>query len=405
MTPAKAFDRVRLRPLGRYQTAVVRIAVAGSWLLFLLREWPNRAELYGPDGPFSFDLAQRRVAENDAFTALLWSRSGTWFELVYLLAMLAALALLLGWRTRAASVLFMVGVLSLQNRNSVIGDGGDNVFHLMSIYLVATRCGQVWSLDSRRRRLHGTSTDTTALTLWAMLAAGFVGVLALGLLSWGWAAVFGGMLAAQAVWWAVGRYAPGEPRAVCDQVANLVHNGALVVIVGQLCLLYAASGWYKIQGTRWQDGTAAYYPLHIDALTPWPWLSDVVSSQALPILLMTYGTVIVQVAFPFSLLNRRAKNVLLTVLIAEHAAIAVLLGLPFFSLAVIAADLIFLPTALLLRVEQKVLGRTEALSADPDGKGLFRSGRIVRSGLFGARPVLRIDQHAGEHQQNQKQKR
>lgn len=68
------------------------------------------------------------------------------------------------------------------------------------------------------------------------------------------------------------------------------------------------------------------------------------------VLLLTYGTVIVQVAFPFTVFNRRIKNVLLVAMILEHAGIAVLLGLPFFSLAMIAADAVFLPTAFLLWV-------------------------------------------------------
>lgn len=53
------------------------------------------------------------------------------------------------------------------------------------------------------------------------------------------------------------------------------------------------------------------------------------------IMLITYGTVIVQVAFPFTLFNRRLKNVLLVAMICEHLSIAFLLGLPFFSLAMI----------------------------------------------------------------------
>ncbi len=73
------------------------------------------------------------------------------------------------------------------------------------------------------------------------------------------------------------------------------------------------------------------------------------------VLIITYGTVIVQVAFPFTLLNRRVKNVLLAVMIAEHAGIAVLLGLPFFSLAMITADAVFLPTVFLLWTEGRVL--------------------------------------------------
>ena len=67
-------------------------------------------------------------------------------------------------------------------------------------------------------------------------------------------------------------------------------------------------------------------------------------------MLVTYGTVIVQVAFPFTLFNRRVKNVLLALMICEHAVIAVVLGLPFFSLAMIAADAVFLPTSFLLRM-------------------------------------------------------
>ncbi len=68
------------------------------------------------------------------------------------------------------------------------------------------------------------------------------------------------------------------------------------------------------------------------------------------VMLVTYGTVIVQVAFPFTLFNRRVKNVLLAAMMTEHAVIAVLLGLPFFSLAMIATDAVFLPTSFLLRL-------------------------------------------------------
>lgn len=147
---ALALQHVTSRALGPHQSAVVRIGFAAAWLLFLLRELPNRRELYGPGGPWSWDLAQQLIAGNGAFTTLMWSDSGFWFEIVYAVAVLSSALLMLGWRTRTMSVLFMVGVLSLQNRSIFMGDGGDNVIHLMAIYLVLTRCGQVWSLDARR---------------------------------------------------------------------------------------------------------------------------------------------------------------------------------------------------------------------------------------------------------------
>ncbi|MDT3397651.1 HTTM domain-containing protein [Streptomyces sp. B1866] len=355
--------------LGPYQTAVVRVGFSFTWLVFLLREWPHRRELYGPDSPWSWEMAQRLIGGNHAFTALMWSRSETWFEIVYALAVLSSALLMLGWRTRTMSVLFMLGVLSLQNRSVFMGDGGDNIVHLMAIYLVLTRCGRVWSLDARRAEREAATAaegrepprDVTGVVLWAAcgLALTWAGTFTDARLSLtadgplpgvGWAAVLWGMWLGHAAWWFVRRYAPGEPRTVLDVIANLVHNGALLVIMGEVCLLYSSAGWYKIQGSRWQDGTALYYPMHLHYFTPWPALGDLLVASGTVVMVITYGTVIAQVAFPFTLLNRRVKNVMLVLMISEHLAIAILLGLPFFSLAMIAADAVFLPTSFLRRV-------------------------------------------------------
>ncbi|MFC8914267.1 HTTM domain-containing protein [Streptomyces sp. NPDC057116] len=362
---ARAIQRVTGTALGPYQTAVVRIGFAAAWLLFLLREFPHRHELYGPDGPWSWDMGQQLIANNHAFTVLMWSDSALWFEAVYALAVLSSAALLVGWRTRTMSVLFMVGVLSLQNRSIFMGDGGDNVIHLMALYLVLTRCNRVWSLDARRAARTEPRRDALGPVLWGVLAFGLVAAtLFIGRTGETWLLVLMWLLwAAQGVWWLVNRYSPGQPRVLADVLANLVHNAALGVIMAEVCLIYATAGWYKIQGSRWQDGTALYYPLKLDYFTPWPFLSDVLAASGLMVMVLTYGTVIVQVAFPFTLFNRRVKNVLLVAMILEHAGIALLLGLPFFSLAMIAADAVFLPTVFLVWLGARVRrGRDRLLS-------------------------------------------
>ncbi|MET9391791.1 HTTM domain-containing protein [Streptomyces sp. NPDC006624] len=374
---SRAIARVTEAALGPYQTAVIRIGFSATWLLFLLRELPHRHELYGPDGPWSWDLAAQLITTNRAFTVLMWTDGGLWFESVYALAVLSSVLLLLGWRTRTMSVLFMVGVLSLQNRSVFMGDGGDNVLHLMSIYLVFTRCAQVWSLDARRAgrnraaRARGERvTDRTGPVLWGVLGFVLVAATLAGRMDGDdrlIPAVLWTVWLAQGLWWLAGRRArTGEPRIVLDVVANIVHNGALLVIMAEACLIYATAGWYKIQGSRWQDGTAVYYPLHLEYFSPWPGLAGLLSASGTVVMLVTYGTVLVQVAFPFTLLNRRVKNVLLALMITEHAVIAVVLGLPFFSLAMIAADAVFLPTAFLRR-----LGGRTARARD----GLLRRAR------------------------------
>lgn len=370
---ARGIQRITASSLGPYQSAVIRIGFSATYLLFLLRELPHRHEMYGPDAPWRWDMAEQLISNNQAFTTLMWTDSTVWFEIVYALALIAAALLLVGWHTRAMSVLFMAGVLSLQNRSIFMGDGGDNVLHLMAIYLVLTRCGQVWSLDARRaaRRARAALTadrgadgggdvdeggrspraDVAGPLLW--VAYGAVLVWATGTDNLGgtvWLpSLFWILWTGHGVWWAVNRYAPhSEPRTLLDVIANLAHNATLVVIMAEVCLIYSTAGWYKIQGSRWQDGTALYFPLQLHYFTPWPALSDILASSGVMVMVLTYATVIVQVAFPFTLFNRRVKNVLLVVMIGEHAGIALLLGLPFFSMAMIAADAVFLPTVFLV---------------------------------------------------------
>ncbi|MGY1436871.1 HTTM domain-containing protein [Streptomyces reniochalinae] len=414
---SRGLSKVTGYALGPYQTAIVRIGFGAAWLFFLLREWPHRHELYGPDGPWSFGLGKQLIDTNHAFTVLMWASSDSWFELVYLVAMAAAAAMVLGWHTRAVTVLFMVGVLSLQNRSVFMGDGGDNVIHLMSLYLILTRCSRVWSLDARRARRalsragaarrdadrtdasanargrgDGAPTDaggdaaskggdpvagSGGVVLWAVLGAILVGGTIAGAMSIGWTLFFWALWVANAVWWCLNKAVAvrggsglRELRTVCDILANLAHNGVLLVIMVEVCLIYSTAGWFKIQGSRWQDGTAVYYPMNLDYFTPWPELSHLLAGNGLTIFLVTYGTVITQVAFPFTLFNRRVKNVLLTMMIMEHVGIAVLLGLPFFSMAMIAADAVFLPTVFLVWIGRHVTAfRTRVRGRLPGGTG------------------------------------
>ncbi|MFF9647639.1 HTTM domain-containing protein [Streptomyces sp. NPDC014622] len=388
---ARAVQRVTSTALGPYQSAVIRIGFSATYLLFLLREIPNRHEMYGPDAPWRWDMARELISGNQAFTALMWSDSTVWFEIVYAVALLSAALLMVGWRTRAVSVLFMVGVLSLQNRSIFMGDGGDNVIHLMAIYLVLTRCGQVWSLDARRAARTARAAGLAALpppvgaevpgqagvpvkanaddparpvrrdavgpVLWGALGLVLIAATLTDGLggTWWFPALLWILWVGQGLWWIVNRRAPhSEMRTLLDVVANLAHNATLVVIMAEVCVIYATAGWYKVQGSRWQDGTALYYPLKLDYFAPWPALSDILASSGVIVMLVSYGTVIVQVAFPFTLFNRKVKNVLLAVMICEHTGIALLLGLPFFSMAMIAADSVFLPTVFLVWLGDRV---------------------------------------------------
>ncbi|MFE9093217.1 HTTM domain-containing protein [Streptomyces sp. NPDC007264] len=354
----RGLKRIADGPVAPYQSAVVRITLSFAWLASLLGEWNRRDELYGPGSPFSLNLSRRLIAANHAFTVLTWSDSRLWFEAVYAAAIVASVMLLLGWRTRTASLLFMLGVLTFQNRNMLVGNGGDVVIHVMAIYLVFVRCGEVWSLDARKAKrvrqrdrcgdgTAGHLGDAVGTVMWIFLVTVLAAFTVLGDLGVGWGLILWGVAVGQAAWWLVRRCAPDEPRTVMTTVGNVLHAGALLVIVGQVCLIYVISGLYKIQGPHWEDGTGMYYVFHVAPYTPWPALSHALASNWPIVMLITYGTVIIEVAFPFTLLNKRVKNVAIALLVGMHIGIAVLLGLPFFALAMIAADSVFFPTAFL----------------------------------------------------------
>ncbi|MFF0561399.1 hypothetical protein [Streptomyces sp. NPDC004266] len=148
----------------------------------------------------------------------------------------------------------------------------------------------------------------------------------------------------------------------------MLHNAAMAVIMAQVCLIYATAGWYKIQGTRWQEGSALYYALHLDYFTPWPGLSGALAGSTVLVLALSYATVTVQVAFPFTLANRRVKNVLLAAMIAEHLGIAVVLGIPFLSMAMVVCDAVFLPTAFLVALGARCARLAVRLRSVPSAK-------------------------------------
>lgn len=289
----RAYRLLTERPLSLFAAAVLRIGYGLLYLVLLVREFPHRHEIWGPQSPWTPDLARRMSGESGWFTFLTLSDGRAYFEACYALALVTAVLFLLGWRTRAVSILFALVVVGFYGRNVLITDGGDNLTLLMAIYLCFTACGRRWSLDARRARRRAGQT---------------------------------------------GRAGEG----VRPFTVTVVHNCAMLIIMAQMCVLYGAAGLYKVQGGLWENGTALHYVLNSDLFRPWPALSDLMDGHHVMIAIAGYLTVLVQVAFPFSLFSK-LKYVLLVILIGMHLGIAVVVGLPMFSAVMILGDAVFLP--------------------------------------------------------------
>ncbi|MBS2548230.1 HTTM domain-containing protein [Catenulispora sp. NL8] len=330
-TIGQSVTRLTTHAIALYGTAVLRIGYGSLYLIFLLHEYPKHESLWGPNAPWTPALNQQFANDPglDWFAVDRWwytflgHGGNVWFQFWYHAAILICLLMLLGWRTRATSVCFALTIMAFTGRDVFLTDGGDNVMGLMAIYLAFSRCGAVWSLDSRRRRRQAEKRRARGIPEFTWPD------------SPGWQAV-------------------GELDRTREEIVTFLHNAAVLVIAAQACVVYAAAGLYKSQGSYWQNGTALYYTLHLDWFRPWPGLSNFMAGQSVTIAIVAYLTVFVQIAFPFAVFSKWLKYPCLVALVGMHFSIAVVMGLPLFSAAMMVADAVFLPEAVWRWVGRKV---------------------------------------------------
>jgi predicted DCC family thiol-disulfide oxidoreductase YuxK len=315
---ADRYELVTTRLIAARGLAVLRIGYGSLWVLFLLREWVERDAMWGPGAPWSQAL-DRQYAAQAHWSGLirLWltavaNLTPTEFNLFYLVAIAVGVAFTLGWHTRVASILFAVIVVALENRSPMLTDGGDNVLTLMSVYLAFSACGTYWSLDARRR---AAKPPKPARPDWR-----------------------------------------GELAEAWRRMLTVAHNGAVLAVAAQICVIYGTAGFLKVQGSMWQDGSALAYVLRLGWFHPWPGLSAWLAGHAILVAIAGYVTVFVQAGFPFIVFSPRLKYPALAVLVLMHLSIAVLLGLPFFSAMMLVGDAIFLPDRFWSAAARRLLG-------------------------------------------------
>ncbi len=97
----------------------------------------------------------------------------------------------------------------------------------------------------------------------------------------------------------------------------------------QIAVLFFFSGAEKLRGDDWWTGDAIWIAFTNNEFhTP---ILGLFATQYWLINLATYGTVLLEIAFPFLIWQRRTRPYLLAAAALLHVLIAVFLGLYFFS--------------------------------------------------------------------------
>ncbi|WP_235912423.1 HTTM domain-containing protein [Ruania zhangjianzhongii] len=286
----------------RYGLAITRILLGVTGLGLLATNFRTRYYAFGSGSAWNGEAAQpvsdfpqipifsgfHRVALNDtAFTA------------AYLALAALAVLVILGWRMKIVLPVYFVAWVSFIEMNDSLGDQGDNMYRITLLALLFADTAGRWSLDARRR---------------ARLPEG-------------------------GTWWQ--RAWRGGP-FVPAWITNSAHNLVLVAVACHVCFVYASGALYKAGGEPWQHGYAIYNPLHTQRFGTWPELSELFTTWSPMVTAISWSSIILQMAFPMMLLRRFTRVIALVGIGSFHLGIAILMGLPWFSLAMIAIDAIFI---------------------------------------------------------------
>ncbi len=270
-----------------YGLAVTRMILGFIVASQLIVNWPDRHYTWG-DGA-ELDRARCATPRSwPSFLGLFKRLDGHVFDLAYIVTIVFGLLLMLGLYTRASAVMTLFLWLSLYVSNPFVGSGGDAVLRMVLLYLCFTDAGQ--QLVTRCA--------------------------------------------------AAGRGAAGVRPLMPAWFSATLHNLAVILIIHQVVMVYVGSAFWKVQSTVWRDGTAVYFPLQTDAYSPWnDWLHPVYASA--PIIAgATYMAIVVQLFFPVLLIYRPTRMVALVLITGMHLGIGIFMGILYFSLVMIAVDMI-----------------------------------------------------------------
>lgn len=273
-----------------YGLAVTRIVFGLVGVGLLLSNFSTRLYTFGSGSAWNGEAAEPlssfpSIWLFSAFQSVRLNDAA--FTALYLLLMLLAVLFTVGWRFKLVLPVYLVLWVSFIEMNDAVGDQGDNMYRIALFFLLFADPAARWSFDARRRRRNG------------------------------WRTVL-----------------PME-------LSNALHNLTLVVLTAQVSFVYVSGALYKAGGDPWSGGYAVYAPLMTDRFGTWPWLSELVTAWGPAVTAMAWGSIILQLCFPMMLLTRPTRIVALIGIMSFHVGIAVLMGLPWFSLAMIALDFIF----------------------------------------------------------------
>ena len=269
---------------------VVRIGIGALVLFHFGMATPFLLDLWGNDGWMPPEAA-RIYVDGPWLQSVFFYFTAPWqwiaFHAVFLFCIAA---FMVGWRTAFVKWIVLIGQISFDYRNLTVVYGVDSIICSLLLIMCFAPTGRAMSLDRVR----------------AVRAAKRRNLLA--------------TLPPYASPWA----------GACIRLMQL-----------QMAILFFYSAVGKMRIDEWVTGDAIWL-----AFTTYefynPWLLEVLARQYWLVNIMTYGTLLIEIAYPFLIWQRRTRPYLLVAAIFLHVMFIVLMRLVYFGMVMIFGHLIFL---------------------------------------------------------------
>jgi len=272
----KAWQRFWFAPQSTNALAIFRIVFGLVIVVWAVTLAPDVGTWFGPNGLFPYQPSGRWYV-----TILGTHPSEGYVVGMYLLLIVSAVCLTVGFGTRIAAVLVWLLVMSFDRRNPLILNAGDDLVRIDAFLLMLTPSGAALSVDRWLRHRDD--------------------------------------------FWAAPRRALWGVR----------------LIQLQLSAVYLFAVWAKVRGVDWNNGTAVSYALQMHDIqrfaAPTPFFHNIWLVN-----LQTFGTLVVELSLALFIWNRRARPWVISAGILLHLSIELGILVGFFSIIMITTYLAFL---------------------------------------------------------------
>jgi predicted DCC family thiol-disulfide oxidoreductase YuxK len=285
----RAWQRLWFQDKSTSPIEITRIGVAAAMLLHYGLASPYLFTFWGDDGWLPRAVVEERTNDPWVQSVFFYFTMPWQWIAFHALFLFCCAALAVGWRTRWVKWLVLIGHISYDNRNPAMVYGVHAILACLLIILCFAPIGRTLSLDRVREVRAAKRKDLSAEP------APFTS-------PWAFA---------------------------CTRLMQI-----------QMAVLFFFSGVYKLHGEDWLSGEAVwkvfaqadyYNGFILDLLASQFWLANVA----------TYGTVLIEIAFPFLIWQRRSRPYMLAAAIFLHLQFAFLMQLYFFSFVMIMGHMSF----------------------------------------------------------------